>query len=155
MAELLTREVVEVPVEFSAFALQEENDTEVPAPFPEGRDTGSGQALLTAHDRRIDFASAAHTHDATLTAEVWNGEPPTDAGQPWEAQGEAEILSDSGVLSVESMSGTGDGRIELGQPDTLWKVRAYSSGRAAVARLAQVDVPEGVERYLVQFWPST
>ncbi|WP_405691235.1 hypothetical protein [Streptomyces sp. NBC_00057] len=155
MAELVTREEVRVSVEFHAFALQEENDMEVPAPFPEERAEDPGADFLTAYDMRLDFESAGHTHEAALTAEVWSSEPSVTGDEPWEAQGEAEIFSTTGNLSVETMSGVGEGRVELGRPDTLWKVRAYCSGRAEAARLAAVDVPVGVERYLVQFWPAS
>ncbi|MFJ6940547.1 hypothetical protein [Streptomyces sp. NPDC101132] len=155
MAELVASQVLDVHVEFHAFALQEADDMEVPAPFPEELETSPEPAFLTAHDKRLDFASAGHTHHAALTAEVWSGEPPMHAGESWEAQGEAEILSTTGELSVETMSGVAaETVVELGRPETLWRVRAYGSGRAEVARLAAVDVPEGVERYLVQFWPS-
>ncbi|MER8087827.1 hypothetical protein ACIO6T_37115 [Streptomyces sp. NPDC087532] len=155
MAELVAREEVRVSVEFHAFALQEEDDMEVPAPFPEERAEIPGADFLTAYDMRLDFESAGHTHEAALTAEVWSSEPPVTGDEPWEAQGEAEIFSTTGNLSVETMSGVGEGRVELGRPDTLWKVRAFCSGRAEVARLAAVDVPVGVERYLVQFWPAS
>ncbi|MEU6957985.1 hypothetical protein [Streptomyces sp. NPDC045714] len=154
MAELVVREEVRVSVEFHAFALQEEDDMEVPAPFPEERAEVPGTVFLNAYDKRLDFESAGHTHEAALTAEVWSSEPPVTADVRWEAQAEAEIFSPTGNLSVETMSGVGEGRVELGRPDTLWKVRASCSGRAAVARLAVVDVPVGVERYLVQFWPA-
>ncbi|MFH9395029.1 hypothetical protein [Streptomyces sp. NPDC017556] len=112
-----------------------------------------GAGFLTSYDKRLDFETAGHTHEAALTAEVWSSEPPVTCDVRREAQGGAEIFSTTGNLSVETMSGVGEGRVELGRPDTLWKVRASCSGRAEVARLAVVDVPVGVERYLVQFWP--
>ncbi|GAA1343696.1 hypothetical protein OG298_00580 [Streptomyces sp. NBC_01005] len=155
MAELVAREEVRVSVEFHAFALQEEDDMEVSAPFPEERVEGPGADLLTAYDKRLDFDSAGHTHEAALTAEVWSSEPSVAGDAGWEVQGEAEIFSTTGNLSVETMSGVGEGRVELGRPETLWKVRAFCSGRAEAARLASVGVPVGVERYLVQFWPAS
>ncbi|WP_328512779.1 hypothetical protein OG842_43785 (plasmid) [Streptomyces sp. NBC_00376] len=154
MAELVMREEIRVSVEFHAFALQEEDDMEVAAPFPEERAEAPGAVFLTAYDKRLDFESAGHTHEAVLTAEVWSSEPSVTGDVRWEVQGEAEIFSTTGNLSVETMSGVGEGRVELGRPDTLCKVRASCSGRAEVARLAAVDVPVGVERYLVQFWPA-
>ncbi|MFJ7201842.1 MULTISPECIES: hypothetical protein [unclassified Streptomyces] len=154
MAELVAREEIQVSVEFHAFALQEEDDMEVPAPFPEERAEVPGSDLLTAYDKRLDFESAGHTHEAALTAEVWSSEPSVTGDAHWEAQGEAEIFSTTGNLSVETMSGVGEGRVELERPDTLWKVRAFCSGGVAVARLAAVDVPVGVERYMVPFWPA-
>ncbi|MGW1769635.1 hypothetical protein ACWCQL_37025 [Streptomyces sp. NPDC002073] len=153
VGELVARDEVQVAVEFHAFALQEEDDMEVRTPFPEDRDESAAE-FLTVYDGRLDFESAGHTHEAALTAEVWSGEPPVNAAESWEVQGEAEIASVTGTLSVETMSGVGEGRVKLGRPDTLWKVRAYCSGRAEVARLAAVGVPEGVEQYLVQFWPA-
>ncbi|MEU2149769.1 MULTISPECIES: hypothetical protein [Streptomyces albovinaceus subgroup] len=154
MAELVAREEVRVSVEFHAFALQEEDDMEVSAPFPEERAEAPGAGFLTVYDKRLDFQSAGHTHEAALTAEVWGSEPSVPDGVRWEAQGEAEIFSTTGNLSIETMSGVDEGRVELGRPNTLWKVRAVCSGRAEAARLAAVDVPVGVERYLVQFWPA-
>ncbi|MFB7853494.1 hypothetical protein ACFC34_41775 [Streptomyces sp. NPDC056053] len=154
MADLVAREEVQVSVEFHAFALQEEDDMEVSAPFPEERAEVPGEDFLTAYDKRLDFESAGHTHEAALTVEVWSSEPSVAGDACWEAQGEAEVFSTTGNLSVETMSGVGEGRVELGRPETLWKVRAFCSGRAEAARLAAVDVPVGVERYLVQFWPA-
>ncbi|MFF0202717.1 hypothetical protein [Streptomyces sp. NPDC005017] len=154
MAELVTRETVEVMVDFYGFALQDEDDMEVPVPFPEERDETRQRPFLTVFDGRLDFESAGHTHEATLVFEVWTGEPLPDGSERWEAQGEAAIHSTSGALTVETMSGVGGGRLELGAAKATWKVRAYCSGRAEVARRAPVEVPEGVERYLVQCWPA-
>ncbi|MFF2130713.1 hypothetical protein ACFVW1_36175 [Streptomyces olivochromogenes] len=47
-----------------------------------------------------------------------------------------------------------DTYIHLSDTDAMWQVRVYCDGRREVARLAQEDVPEGVERYLVQFWAA-
>ncbi len=124
---------------------------EVPVPFPEGREEASGRPFLTAHEMRLDFGSAGHTHTAVLVAEVWDGEAPRAEG-PWEAEGEAELSSLTGRLSVEVVAGSESEAIVLGAEDARWRVRAYCSGRAEVARLAAVGVPHGVERYLVRFW---
>ncbi|MGW0694887.1 MULTISPECIES: hypothetical protein [unclassified Streptomyces] len=43
--------------------------------------------------------------------------------------------------------------ILLGQPGRAWDVRVQARGTDEVCTLAQLDVPEGVEHYLVQFWP--
>ncbi|MGW8364534.1 hypothetical protein ACWGK1_28720 [Streptomyces wedmorensis] len=45
--------------------------------------------------------------------------------------------------------------IELGAPDTEWNVRVSSTGRAEVAKAVEEEgVAEGIETYLVQFWPK-
>ncbi|MFF0203352.1 hypothetical protein [Streptomyces sp. NPDC005017] len=154
MAELVKRETVEVMVSFYGFALQEEDDTQVPVPFPGARDESRQRPFLSVFDKRLDFESAGHTHEATLVFELWTAEPPLDDTECWEAEGEAGIHSTSGALTVETMSGAGGGRVELGVADSSWSVRAYRWGRAEVARRAPVEVPEGVEHYLVRLWPA-
>lgn len=57
----------------------------------------------------------------------------------------------SGVLDVWGVTGG-----EAGDPVVLshpgsWRVRLRSKGRVG---MAQHGVPEGVEKYLAQFWPS-
>ncbi|MFE0187579.1 hypothetical protein [Streptomyces sp. NPDC059008] len=151
MAELLHRQDMEVEVEFYSFALQEADDNLVPSPFPEGSESGD---FLSFRERRIDVESGGHTHTASLTAEVWDSEPSKDVDGDWEAEGEGEIESPTGELAICEMMGNSGTYIQLGRPHTLWKARIRSSGRDAVYQLAQVDVPSGVERYLVQFWPA-
>ncbi|WP_144386197.1 hypothetical protein [Streptomyces sp. SAJ15] len=153
MATLIRQQECDVLIDYNGFALQDEEDTDLPLPYPEERaELGSG--FLNAFESRLDIESAGHTHEAKLVVEVWDGEPPADAREDWEESGESEIFSPSGILAVWVMAGAGEERIELGRADSLWKVRVHSVGRAEVARLADFEVPEGVERYLVQAWPS-
>ncbi|MEW5539322.1 hypothetical protein AB1339_16905 [Streptomyces cyaneofuscatus] len=153
MAELVTQDTIDVLVDFYGFALQDEDDLAVPVPFPDDREMGDeALPLLTVFERRLDFGSAGHTHTAVLAWQVWTGEPPADDSEPWEERDEAEIYASTGVLSVEAAAG--DARLDLGAADQLWKVRVSCAGRAEVARRAPVEVPEGVERYLAQFWPA-
>ncbi|MFG2291680.1 hypothetical protein ACGFOU_37090 [Streptomyces sp. NPDC048595] len=152
MGNLLHQQEMEVEVEFYSFALQEADDTLVPSPFPEGFESGS---FLSSLERRIDIESGGHTHTAYLTAEVWDSEPSKHVSGDWEAEGEGEIESPTGELAICEMTGNSGTYIQLGRMHTLWKARIRSSGRDAVYRLAQVDVPIGVERYLVQFWPAS
>lgn len=155
MAALVRRQQVEVPVDFYGFALQESDDMEVPQPFPEGRVESSEGMFLTPFEMRLDIESAGHTHTAILVSEVWDGPPPPLAETgAWEAQGEAELFSVTGSLSIEVVAGRPPEEVELGLADTLWKVEVYCTGREEVARLAAVGVPEGVERYLARFWPA-
>ncbi|GAB7028601.1 hypothetical protein JCM4914_00620 [Streptomyces platensis subsp. malvinus] len=149
MARRLSRQELEVEVEFYSFALQEADDSLVPNPFPEDSESDD---FISLHERRIDIKSGGHTHTATLTAEVWTTAPEVVEGE-WEAEGGGEIECPTGELAVREMMGNSGNYIELKQAG-LWKFRAYCTGREAVYRLAQVDVPSGVERYLVQFWPA-
>jgi hypothetical protein len=155
VAELIRQQELDVEVDFYGFALQDVDDTQVPVGYPEGREAGG--AFVTARVGRLDIESAGHTHTAALTAEVWDGEPPTaeERGQ-WEERAEARIASSSGELAVWAVTGGPmDTYLHLSDSGGVWRVRVYCEGRSEVRRLAQEGVPEGVEYYLVQFWPAT
>lgn len=151
MANLIHRQDMEVEVEFYSFALQEADDNLVPSPFPEGSESGN---FLSFRERRIDIESGGHTHTASLAAEVWDSEPRKDLSADWEAEGEGQIESLTGELTICQMMGSSGTYIQLDRSHTMWNARVQSSGRDAVHKLAQVDFPVGVERYLVQLWPA-
>lgn len=153
MAVLVRQQSVEIPVDFYGFSLQDGDDTQVPVPFPDDSPDEDAD-LLTPFEGRVDVRSAGHTHGALLKAEVWDGEPPADHREVWEAQGEMEIRSTSGTLAVWVVAGATMEDLELGAPGRLWKLRMYCTGREEVARQAQPGVPHGVERYVAQFWPA-
>lgn len=150
----MPQQKLDVEVDSYGFALQDLDDTQVPLEYPEGRE--AGRAFLTAHEGRLDIESAGHTHTAAMTAEVWDGEPAaSDDRGDWEEKAEAQLHSPSGELALWSVAaGPRDTHVHLSDTDGMWQVRVYCEGRREVARLAQEDVPEGVERYLVQFWPA-
>jgi hypothetical protein len=47
-----------------------------------------------------------------------------------------------------------DTYLHLSDAGGSWRVRVYCEGRTEVRRLAREGVPEGIEHYLVQFWPA-
>ncbi|QKW48690.1 hypothetical protein [Streptomyces buecherae] len=149
----MSRQSIAVQVDYSAFALQEEDDTQVPVMYPEGR-VRLGTSLLVSHSMRVDVESAGHTHEALLAVEVWSGEPPIDESEAWEERGEARITSPTGQLAVWVIAGPQEERIALGCAQATWRLRMYSAGREEVARLTDVEVPQGVERYLAHFWQT-
>ncbi|AZM57055.1 hypothetical protein DMA15_34530 [Streptomyces sp. WAC 01529] len=153
MPELLSREEVPVEVDFYGFALQDFDDAQVPSLFPEGWEQGP---YLTSLPGRLDFTSGGHTHTATLVIEVWDTEPSAPSGN-WEESALGEITCTSGKLEARGVAGG-----PMPEPITLsesgagiWKVRAVSSGREEVKTKAHHGVPEGVERYVLQFWPRS
>ncbi|BCM71201.1 hypothetical protein EASAB2608_06535 [Streptomyces sp. EAS-AB2608] len=151
VALLVRRQEVPVEVDFHGWALQDWDDENVPSTFPDGF---KGDAFLTAFQGRLDFASAGHTHTANLTVEVWDGEPSSVAGD-WDEVAEASIACESGRLRAWAVAGGPmPETIELSDQPRTWAVRALCTGRREVAELAQTGVPEGVERYTVQFWPA-
>ncbi|MFI9152620.1 hypothetical protein [Streptomyces sp. NPDC053367] len=154
VAKLIRDQELDVEVDFYGFALQDVDDTQVPLEYPEGR--VSEGPFLTAREGRLDIESAGHTHTATMTAEIWDGPPPVaeDRGD-WEERGEAELHCVSGELAVWGVAGGPmDTYLHLSDGEGMWRVRVYCEGRAEVRRLATEGVPEGIEHYLVQFWPA-
>ncbi|MFI2740955.1 hypothetical protein [Streptomyces sp. NPDC018711] len=105
---------------------------------------------------RVDIESAAHTHTAVMTAQVWDAEPPVDDTRAWEEQAETTLRCQTGSLQVWGVTcGPVAQEIELGTPGTEWNVRVLSTGRAAAAKAVEEEgVAEGIETYLVQFWPK-
>ncbi|MFF4041153.1 hypothetical protein [Streptomyces sp. NPDC001816] len=154
MAELIRQQDADVEVDFNGFALQDVDDTLVPLEYPEGREPGG--AFLTAREARLDIESAGHTHTATLATEVWDTEPPAaDDRGDWEERGEVVLHCPSGELALWGVtSGPRETYLQLPEKDVTWRVRVYCEGRQEVRRLAQEGVPEGIEHYLVQFWPA-
>ncbi|WP_459247586.1 hypothetical protein [Streptomyces youssoufiensis] len=151
MARIVSRQSIAVLVDYSGFALQEEDDAQVPVVYPEGR-VELGTSFLVSHSMRVDVESAGHTHEALLTVEVWSGEPPIDTSEEWEERSEATITSPTGQLAVWVVAGPQEESIALGHAQATWRIRMYSVGREEVARLTDVEVPQGVERYLAHFW---
>lgn len=150
MPGLVSREEVPVEVDFYGFALQDFDDAQVPVPFPEDFERGP---FLTPHQGRLDFTSGGHTHTATLVIEVWDREPDMPAGE-WEESATAEISCSSGQLEARGVAGGPMPEpIRLSDQGAVWKLRAMSNGRAEVRIQAQHGVPDGVERYVLQFWP--
>ncbi|MGW1760666.1 hypothetical protein [Streptomyces mirabilis] len=58
------------------------------------------------------------------------------------------------AMTAEVWDGEPPAADDRGATDGMWQVRVYCECRREVARLAQEGMPEGVERYLVQFWPT-
>ncbi|MEV7196239.1 hypothetical protein AB0N81_31210 [Streptomyces sp. NPDC093510] len=111
------------------------------------------EELLSAAPGRVDIRSGGHTHHAAFTVEVWDGPPEADRTVAWEAVGEAELESPSGSLQLHTAGGPDENVIDLGVAGRRWRLRAHVVGRREVAELARQGVPDGVERFLLQFWP--
>ncbi|WP_228454546.1 hypothetical protein [Streptomyces alkaliphilus] len=153
MAVLVDERVLTAWVEFYGMCLQDEDDTRVPVPFPEGFEDNTG--FLTARPGRIDLRSAGHTHNPSMTVQVWDGPPPAPPGQ-WDETGQAELETSAGSVTICSLgSGPMPERIVLPHPGS-WSVRVCCTGRDEVARRAALEgAVNDVERYVVQFWPAT
>ncbi len=151
LADLIRRQEYPVNVDYNGWALQDFDDTQVPVLFPEGFESGT---FLTAHPGRLDFYSAGHTHTASLTVEIWDGEPAVPTGE-WDEAALASIVCSSGKLRARGMAaGPMLEAIELSDGPGVWTVRVVCAGREAAAAQTQHGVVHGVERYIAQFWPN-
>ncbi|MFD4635433.1 hypothetical protein ACFVYR_37765 [Streptomyces sp. NPDC058284] len=145
---LMSREQFPVFIEFYALWLQEAR-----AEMVDEEPDGPEQQLVTSHHGRVDIRSAGHTHEAAFTVEVWDAPPEPDRTVVWEAVGEGELDSATGQLQIYSYGGPSKHEISLGMAGQRWRLRVHVVGQEAVAELAEEDAPEGVECFLLQFWP--
>ncbi|WP_328394564.1 hypothetical protein OHS70_06455 [Streptomyces sp. NBC_00390] len=153
MAKLVRQVRFGADVGYHGFCLQESDDAVLPVPYPDGSVFGR---FLTLFPGRIDIFSAGHTHTAAVTAEVWDGRPPEEHLSHWDEHGEGEYVSTSGTVAVWSMSvGRTEYDIPLADEGGRWQVQVLCTGRAEAERLsAETGTADGVERYLVRFWPA-
>ncbi|SEB57031.1 hypothetical protein [Streptomyces sp. TLI_105] len=152
-ATLMGEQVLEPEVDFYGLCLQDADLSVVPNPYPAGRVM---EGFVHARPGRVDIESAAHTHTAVMTAQVWDAEPPVDDTRVWDEQAETTVRCRTGKLQVGGVTcGPIAREIELGAPGTQWNVRLYGAGRAEVAKAVEEEgIAEGIETYLVQFWPT-
>lgn len=152
MAELVRQQHLDVDVAYHGFGLQESDDGDLPVPFPDDFTHG---AFLNDFPGRLDIFSAGHTHTASVTVEVWDGEPPEQDSSRWDEQAEADFESISGEVAVWSMAlGRTEDVIPLASSGGSWRVRVSCAGRSEAAALSEQEgTGEGVEKYLIQFWP--
>ncbi|WP_053674002.1 hypothetical protein [Streptomyces sp. NRRL B-1140] len=154
MAELVRQQHLDADVGYHGFGLQESDDGELPVPFPDDFKQG---VFLNDFPGRLDIFSGGHTHTAAVTVEVWDGQPPEQDPSLWDEQAETDFESTSGEVAVWSMSlGRADEVITLADSGGSWRVRVSCAGRSEAQALSEHEgTGEGVEKYLVQFWPAT
>lgn len=107
----------------------------------------------TSDRGRVAIPSGGHSHTADFNAEVWDEEPPAAPG-PWDEVAQTQIDAPAGDVRLWTYGAMTQPDISLGRSGLMWNVRVHVRGREEVRRLAELDVPEGVEQYLVQFWPA-
>lgn len=152
MAHLIKRLHLDADVGFHSFSFQESDDAALPVPYPDDFAFGT---FLSAHPGRVDIYSAGHTHTAAVTVEVWDGPAPDPSATVWDEQGEVDFDSTSGQVALWSMSlGRTDSVIHLADGGGSWRVGVSCVGREEAERQSEeTGTADGVEQYLVQFWP--
>lgn len=116
-------------------------------------DFGTGR--LCYPDRDVLYlVSVSDYHDASVTLQTWDAEPPPDPAAEHSEAVEVE-LSRGGAFVSALLSPRVSPVLRVGPPGR-YHVRVDVTGREAV-RLRLVDLddrPSGVERFVVAFWPT-
>lgn len=122
--------------------------------------------LLWAGRDGAVLLSAAQEHDAGLRFEIWSSAPPPNTSREWEMQeeGRLEMTVDELAFGGPTTGMTSD-PIKLPAAGT-YAIRVYCAGREAVHAAeeatqdpdiedeADLEMPEGLEQWLVQLWPG-
>ncbi|HWH01264.1 MAG TPA: hypothetical protein VNV66_18585 [Pilimelia sp.] len=97
-------------------------------------------------------------HDSTVTLEAWSGPPPAAAGWEEHCRLSLSVSGEQVFVSAGLERPVGDALALKCTGD--YTVEVYAKGRREVQELAQrrdfdpEDLPSGIERFLVQFWPQ-
>ncbi|GGQ85091.1 hypothetical protein [Streptomyces flaveolus] len=140
---------VRVLADYYGLCLQDADDSWLPAVFPQDFIAGD---FGTPRPGRIDLTTAAHTQHVGVTVQAWEDEPPLLEGS-WDKTAKARIECRSGTLRLWSMGGPGLEDITLPSAPATWNTRIYCTGRQEAAAASRNGVPDGLEQYVVQFWP--
>ncbi|MBO1332625.1 hypothetical protein [Streptomyces sp. VRA16 Mangrove soil] len=142
---LLTEQTVAAEVLYYGLWMQDIGASFDDEPAPDAAFGSGGGSRVVIH-------SGGHTHTARLHAQVWDAEPPAAPGR-WEESQQTQIDAPAGELRLRTYGAMTPELIALGEAGRTWNVRIQVSGRAEVKKLAALDVPDGIEQYLLQFWP--
>jgi hypothetical protein len=140
-----------VLVEYGVFGLMDLDVAGCPRPWPQ---EPLGGDAVTVIPNRVDFQSAARDHEAAVRMEAAPGEPPP-LGPEWPDVEEVDLPLSSGRVrlwtvtmgpseQVFTVGGRGRYRLRVGCCGHDEALELNRSGR---------PVPDGTERYLLQFWP--
>ncbi|WP_051716375.1 hypothetical protein [Streptomyces bikiniensis] len=146
---LLETQHIDAHVDHYGLGLQDADDAWLPTMFPEGFTRGP---FVSQRPGRIDLTSAGHTQTVSFDAEIWSAVPTQPDGK-WDEFANARIECRSGELRLWSVTGGPAAQsVALPREPMEWNVRIYCRGRANAAQACLTGVPQGVERYLAQFW---
>ncbi len=142
-----------VDVLYSFFYLQDggqtwlDDDSLPPSP-------AEGDELTATGKDWVSIVSEAQDHVAGIQLEAWATEPPRQ--DDWEISEDFQVVWSTGEIAPVAVTmGPSEEEIIVGPPGT-YAGRVYSRGREDTrnAREAGLEIPDGLEQYLVQFWPA-
>jgi hypothetical protein len=152
-AMLLNSTVVRARVERFLLGIVDRDIDASPAPWPS--DLSPVDEPVYARTNRIDLRSVAADHYATVALESWDGGPDDPDGE-WEDDHYLQLSLTSGELEVVELTGGPAGSFTVGSPGE-YAVSVHVAGRSELLSryLATPSaIADGVERYLVRFWPA-
>jgi hypothetical protein len=133
----------EVLVEYGVFGLMDLDVDGCPRPWPQ---EPLATDAVTAIQNRVDVPSAARDHVAAVRLETAADEPPAA-----EDAEEVELVLTSGEVRLWSVTMGPSARTFTVGPPGRYRLRVTAEGRDEAA--GQRPVPDGTERYRLQFWP--
>jgi hypothetical protein len=136
-----------VLVEYGVFGLMDLDVVGCPRPWPQ---EPLGADAVTAIPNRVDFRSAASDHEAAVRLEATPREPPE-----WPDSEEVDVPLSSGRVRLWTVTmGPSEQVFPVGGPGT-YRLRVACRGRdeALALSVSGRPIPDGTERYLLQFWP--
>ena len=137
----------EVLVEYGVFGLMDLDVDGCPRPWPQ---EPLSTDAVTAIQNRVDIPSAARDHVAAVQLETAADEPPAA-----EDAEEVELILTSGEVRLWSVTMGPSARTFTVGPPGRYRLRVACEGRDEAAALSAAGrpVPDGTERYRLQFWP--
>jgi hypothetical protein len=142
----------EVLVEQRQFRLQEHAGADVLAAEYIPDEEGGLTAIGTTGG--VLLGSAGNDHYASVRIELWSGRAPCGQGA-WDTVRE-ETFTVSATGQIEAMTLMG----ESAAPPVIlpvlgsYRIRVHVSGRREAAELDEATFVRGVERWLLQIWPT-
>jgi hypothetical protein len=140
----------DVTVEWGLFGLVDAEHA--PPGLPGWGGLGSPMTMLIGVNAAA-FRSGAVDQTVVVSLQTWDGDPGPVADGVWEEVWDGELDLTSGrVRAVSVTAFTTDEDLLVGPPGR-YHLRACSRGRAEAARVfAAGDLPDGVERWQLDFW---
>jgi hypothetical protein len=144
-------------VERHLFGLMDLDVAACPSPWPAG--PMPPELDVWTQRNRVDLRSVGEDHEAAVKLEAWDA-PPVPPNGDWSGDEEVEVVFTSGEVQLWTLTtGPSPATLRIGPPDHVYGLRVWRQGQDEVLELTYegLEVPDGTERYVLQFrplWPA-